>query len=147
MRRRTIKSRVAEELSAIPDLTRSELIKRWKRAYRWPAPKGISRRLLEYSAAYQVQVNAYGGLKPSVRRKLERQASPKKASAQPVNRSRRSDRLAPGTCLVREWHGETHTVEVLRQGFAYDGELYRSLSEVARVITGAHWSGPRFFGL
>ncbi|MBT3625804.1 MAG: DUF2924 domain-containing protein [Gammaproteobacteria bacterium] len=55
--------------------------------------------------------------------------------------------LKPGTRLLREWHGQTHQVEVQTNGFAYNGETYNSLSEIARVITGARWSGPRFFGL
>jgi len=55
--------------------------------------------------------------------------------------------LKPGTRLLREWGGRTHTVIVLDEGFEYDGERYRSLTEIARHITGAHWSGPRFFGL
>jgi hypothetical protein len=53
----------------------------------------------------------------------------------------------PGTRLIREWHGQTHLVDVLEKGMLYQGRTYRSLSEVARVITGARWSGPRFFGL
>ncbi len=58
-----------------------------------------------------------------------------------------SKTLPPGTRLVREWHGRPYTVEVLESGFLCDGQRYRSLSEVARAITGARWSGPRFFGL
>jgi Protein of unknown function (DUF2924) len=53
----------------------------------------------------------------------------------------------PGTCLVREWQGETYEVTVLESGYRWQGETYRSLSRIAREITGAHWSGPRFFGL
>ena len=55
--------------------------------------------------------------------------------------------LAPGSRLVREWQGRPHTIEVLEDGFLYVGRRYRSLSEIARAITGARWSGPRFFGL
>jgi hypothetical protein len=56
-------------------------------------------------------------------------------------------RLKPGARLVREWHGRTHTVVVVEDGFEFEGRLYRSLTSIAREITGAHWSGPRFFGL
>lgn len=56
-------------------------------------------------------------------------------------------KLTPGTRLVRDWHGVGHTVTVLEQGFAYGGKEWRSLSAIAKTITGAHWSGPRFFGL
>jgi len=147
MSRRHDRDRIAEGLSAIPDLSRDELIERWVQAHGKPPPKGLSRRLLAYSAAYQVQVKAFGGLKPSTRRKLVRHAAPGKRPAAAERTPRQSHRLSPGTRLVREWHGQTHTVEVLRHGFAYDGELYNSLSEIARFITGARWSGPRFFGL
>ena len=55
--------------------------------------------------------------------------------------------LCPGTRLLREWNGRQHFVEVVDKGFVFDGKTYRSLSAIARRITGAHWSGPRFFGL
>jgi hypothetical protein len=64
--------------------------------------------------------------------------------AAPVRRRRG---LRPGTVLVREWHGVGHQVTIIEQGVLFRGERYRSLSEVARLITGARWSGPRFFGL
>lgn len=131
---------VAEELSAIPELSREELIARWEKSYRHPPPKGISRRLLEYSAAYQLQVKAFGGLSVTAKRKLKQKARPSK-------KQKTSKTLVPGTRLVREWHGETHNVDVLKKGFTYEGEVYASLSEIARAITGARWSGPRFFGL
>ena len=147
MTRRTDQNRVAEELSAIPGLPRGDLISRWTTAHGRPPPKGISRRLLEYSAAYQVQVKAFGGLKPTTRRKLQRAAATPNQAEKPTASPRKSDSLAPGTRLVREWHGHIHHVEVIDGGFRYDGEVYRSLSKVAQVITGARWSGPRFFGL
>jgi hypothetical protein len=56
-------------------------------------------------------------------------------------------RLKPGTVLVREWNGRTFTVRVLADGFEHEGQRYTSLTQLARTITGAHWSGPRFFGL
>jgi len=106
----------------------------------------MSRRLLELAAAYDAQAKVYGGLKPAVRRKLLHFAT---RPALPAEAPRRKPQnpLAPGSRLVREWHGRSHTVEVLEQGFLYAGRRYRSLSEIARAITGARWSGPRFFGL
>jgi hypothetical protein len=136
--------RVAQELSGISQLTREQLIKGWRLAHKRSPPKGLSRRLLEYSAAYQLQVKAYGGLKPTVRRRL-RQAAGQAGKSVPV--TEKSQRLSPGTRLLREWHGRTHTVEVVEDGFLYEGETWKSLSQVARSITGARWSGPRFFGL
>ena len=147
MNRHADEDRIAGELSAIPGLTRGELIGLWEKAHGRPPPKGLSRRLLEYSAAYRVQVKAFGGLKPMVRRKLRAGAASRKRTSKSTPAQCRSRALSPGTRLVREWHGVPHTVEVLEKGFFYESKTYRSLSRIAHVITGARWSGPRFFGL
>ena len=136
---------IAGELSAIEDLSRTVLIERWEAAYGHLPPKGISRRLLEYCATYAIQVKAFGGLKPSVRRRLEGADGRKEVSSK-IERSSTAT-LAPGARLVRDWHGRTHIVDVIDGGFRYDGRDYKSLSRIAREITGARWSGPRFFGL
>jgi hypothetical protein len=115
----------------------------WAALFGRPPPKSLSRRLLEYAASYHAQAKIHGGLKPAVRRKLLRAAG----SADGALRRKRPGTLTPGSRLVREWHGGCHTVEVAEHGFLYGGRQYRSLSEVARAITGARWSGPRFFGL
>ena len=138
---------IAVELVNIRELSRAELVARWEAHHRRPPPKGISRRLLKYAEAYHAQVKAYGGPSSAVRRQLMRPVPSTRPADKPDKASRRKNRLTPGTRLVREWHGVTHTVEVLKQGFAHDGELYGSLSEIARRITGARWSGPRFFGV
>ncbi len=139
--------RVTEALRGIPGLSRARLIESWTDAHSHPPPKGLSRRLLEYSAACQIQVKALGGLTPATKRKLRRTV--KQAGKNPASPGmlRKSDGLAPGVRLVREWHGRTHTVDVAENGFRYDGEIYKSLSKVACAITGTRWSGPRFFGL
>ena len=134
-------------LAEIHSLSREALIEQWTKAYGHPPPKGISRRLLEYSAAYQVQVRALGGLKPAVQRKLRQLAIPKENRASSPANAKPPKSLPPGSRLVREWHGNIHTVDVLADGVLYNGRRYRSISEVARAITGARWSGPRFFGL
>ncbi len=141
------KESLAGELAGIPGLPRKALVERWESAHGRPPPKGISRRLLEYSAAYRIQVKAFGGLKPPVRRKLRGRMVSKDKSSASTTVLRKSNALSPGTRLVREWHGHTHTVEVTEDGFRCDGENYSSLSKVANAITGARWSGPRFFGL
>ena len=138
---------VANELVAIPELSRAALVERWAAAYGRPPPKGISRRLLEYAAAWHLQSQAFGGLEPAVRRRLQRHARPGEESASRVPEAVRSKGPPPGSRLVREWHGRTHTVDVVETGFLFDGKHYGSLSQVARAITGARWSGPRFFGL
>ena len=139
--------RIAEQISAIASLSRVELIERWGTDHGRPPPKGVSRRLMEYNAAYQLQVKAFGGLKPTVRRKLRQtmRRGPKPTPSAIV--PRKAENLSPGARLVREWHNRTYIVDVMDDGFRCGGETYKSLSQVAQAITGARWSGPRFFGL
>ena len=132
----------------IADLrSRKVLIEGWESAYGRSPPKGISRRLMQYALAYHAQAKTYGGLKSAAKRKLFQLA---RAGSGIASRERSADRgrtAPPGTRLVREWHGRSHTVEATDRGFLYAGKSYRSLSEIAQAITGARWSGPRFFGL
>lgn len=95
--------------------------------------------------AYQLQAQALGGLKPDVLRKLKRQAAARDTNS--IDRNIASAKLASGTQLIREWNGRNHTVQVTATGLLWNGSTYRSLSAVAKAITGAKWSGPRFFGL
>jgi hypothetical protein len=112
--------------------------------YRVEPPIRLSRDLLTRGIAYKLQEQAYGGLPAAMARQLKSLVeTPGKDVAPP----HRVPALRPGTRLVREWHGRTHHVTVLADGFHYDGERYRSLTEIAHRITGAHHSGPRFFGL
>lgn len=133
--------------------SREELSVLWQRHTRHPPPAGLSRRLLEFAAAWQLQAERDGGLSPATRRRLKRAiselaSSSGQASTQaPSRRTSARPRPAPGTRLIREWGGRTHVVDVQEVGVTYNGQPYRSLSEVARTITGARWSGPRFFGL
>ena len=135
------------EIERIADAPRIELLDRWAKAYGQPPPKGISRRLLEYAAAYQIQVKALGGLKQATKRKLQRIAGSSGELQIPPEKPAPRKSLAPGTRLVRDWQGRSHSVDVTEDGFTYDGAHYRSLSHIARTITGARWSGPRFFGI
>ncbi len=139
--------RVAAELRAIRSLPRAALMKRWSAAYGRVPPKGLSRRLLEHAAAYDLQVKAFGGLKPAIRRRLLAVADEKAGKAVAPVPAVLPKTLAAGSRLVREWRGRSHTVEVLDEGFLCGGRHYTSLSEIARFITGTRWSGPRFFGL
>ena len=118
----------------------------WTSLFGRPPPKGMSRRLLELAAAYEAQARIHGGLKPAVRRRLLQVAQP---AGLPDAKPRRlaPGTLLPGSRLVREWHGRSHTVEVSEDGFLYEGQRHRSLSSIARRITGVRWSGRRFFGL
>lgn len=136
---------VADAIRRLSDLNAWDLRNEWQRLHRMPPPMRISRDLLIRGIAYKLQERAYGGLsKPMLRRLAElgnKTSSPSEALRQPTVV------LKPGTRLVREWDGETHTVEVLEGQFRWRGRPYRSLSMIAKEITGAHWSGPRFFGL
>ncbi len=138
---------VQDEIAALPDLSRAALVEKWTRAHGRPPPKGLSRRLLEHAAAYNLQSKSFGGLKPMVRRKLHQPTGSGHVGGPPAPRAAASKGLFPGSRLVREWHGRTFTVDVLETGFLCDGQHYGSLSDVARAITGARWSGPRFFAL
>jgi hypothetical protein len=137
--------RLGRELTALSALSIAHLKSRWRSLYGTEPPKAISRELLTRAVAYRLQERAFGGLKPSTRRLLERIAQGGSSPQTCVVPPRRT---APGTVLIREWQGRSHRVAVLDDGgVLYNQTRYRSLSEVARVITGARWSGPLFFGL
>lgn len=124
--------------------SREDLIDAWRRTYGSPPPSGSSRQLLELSAAWSIQAKASGGLSARTRRRLRKAAGDGNSAtaAEHVDPA-----LQPGARLARNWRGRAHIVDVTDDGFIYDGRPYRSLSAIARAITGAHWSGPRFFGL
>jgi hypothetical protein len=94
--------------------------------------------------AYRLQERAFGGLKPSAQRILDRVYD---GHAEIALDKLPKRRVGAGTVLIREWRGVSHRVTVLDHDVVYRGRRYQSLSEVARAITGAHWSGPLFFGL
>ena len=136
---------VAEVLARLSASTIFELRGEWRRLHRTPPPMRLSRDLLMRGITYKLQERPLGGLSESILRKLERlnlasEASDTQMPTPPIS-------LKPGTRLVREWRDVTHTVLVHADGFEWNGRRYRSLTIVAREITGAHWSGPRFFGL
>ncbi len=117
----------------------------WRRLYRAHPPKRVARDLLVLGVAWKIQEQAYGGLGAATKRRL---ADLAKTMEQDGDLARsRVARLKPGAKLIREWRGETHTVIVLEDGFEWRGKRQRLLSVIAQLITGAHWSGPRFFGL
>ena len=138
---------IAEALRRIAELPREALIDAWVKACGHPPPKGISQRLLQYAAAYHLQSRAFGGLSKATRRKLDQTLRPPTAAAPLPTRTDRGTPLPTGSRLIREWNGRVHTVDVVDSKFHYNGRSYRSLSEIARAITGTRWSGLRFFGL
>jgi hypothetical protein len=136
---------VTSRLHQLEAMDRCALASEWRRLYRVEPPKRVSRDLLRLGVAWKIQEQAYGGLSPTTRRRLTELAA---ASTRDGGVPRyRIARLRPGAKLVRSWRGKSHTVTVLEDGFEWQGRRWRSLSAIARAITGAHWSGPRFFGL
>jgi hypothetical protein len=136
---------IAAELTRLEALTNFELRAEWRRLHHMQPPKSLSRDLLLRGITYKIQERASGGLSKSVLRKLTG-AGPD-ATSDDHRRVTPRTTVKPGTRLVREWNGQTHTVLVHADGVEWRDKRYRSLSVVAREITGAHWSGPRFFGL
>ena len=135
---------IEAQIVALEALTIGELQTEWSRVYRAEPPIRLSRDLLLRGVAYRVHEHAYGGLSLSTKRRLRTLSEGfdrrEGTGAAPL-------KLKPGTKLVREWHRQVHTVSVLDNGFEYQGETYRSLTGIARRITGSGWSGPRFFGV
>ncbi len=136
---------VAAKLQELEQMDHAALRVEWRRFYRAHPPKKIARNLLLHAVAWKIQEQAYGGLGAATKRRVADLAKILERDGD-VTRSRVA-RVRPGARLVREWRGETHTVIVCEEGFEWKGRHWRSLSVVAREITGGHWSGPRFFGL
>jgi hypothetical protein len=136
---------LASEIASLSKLGIDELRERWKAMFGMAPSRDISRSFLTRAIAYRLQEKALGGLKPSTRRFLAEfsrdRANGSALAAAP------SRVVQPGAVLMREWRGISHQVSVLEKGFRLRGKRYRSLSGVAREITGTRWSGPLFFGL
>jgi hypothetical protein len=130
------------EIARLGDLGLLELRAFWAKRL-GPVPPHQSADLMRRRLAYELQVRAYGGLKPETRRRLHELYKAFKAN--PDYTPLPNYGLKPGTMLTREWKGMVHKVGVMDDGFEYKGQRYASLSEAARVITGTKWSGPAFF--
>ena len=126
-------------LADLEAMERAELVACWTEIFGRPAPRSISQPLLRRFLATELQARRSGGLAPTFRARLDRAACGEIKASERV--------LKPGGRLMREWNGVTHVVDVTEDGYHWKGTRYRSLSAIAREITGAHWSGPRFFGL
>ena len=153
MAREVLSERVATEVATLSALSRDRLVELWVQSFGTSPPRSCGRPLLELAAAYVIQEKALGGLKPAVRRALDRDPAPKGEDTGRPRSRKSSDKtptgysIRPGARLVREWNGRTYHVDVVTEGFVWNGKTHRSLSAIARAITGAQWSGPRFFGL
>ncbi len=137
--------RLTEEITTLTTLSVKELKERWRSLYRSEPHRRMSRELLTRAVAYRLQERALGGLKRSTRRLLARIAEHASEGSAPRAAVVRAP--SAGTVLIREWRGVSHRVTVLAEGVVYRERGYRSLSQVARLITGSRWSGPLFFGL
>jgi hypothetical protein len=135
---------IGGEIDRIRSLGLEELRCEWRRLNHAEPPR-ISRDLLVLALGYRLQEIAHGGLGKSTRRKLQTMAKALRTTGRVGPTPNLS--LKPGARLVREWRGRTYTVTVTEDGFEYAGKNYPSLTKIAKKITGAHWSGPRFFGL
>jgi len=136
------------EIEHLEQLSRAELRVLWERELTDKPPASLGRDILALGIAYARQERRYGGLAKPVAKELDRLLAR-------VLRDGATDAPQPpttplpraGTILVREWHGTTHHVTVVNDGFLWNGETHRSLSSIARAITGTQWNGPRFFGM
>ena len=136
--------KLSEVIANLPKLERSQLLDLWRNNFGKTAAPGMRRELMIPVLAYRIQERASGGLNNETLAKLKISAG---GSHKGLSRTRSADSIKTGTRIVREWHGETHEVTVAEGGFQYHGTLFKTLSEIARKITGTRWSGPLFFGL
>jgi hypothetical protein len=133
---------LADRITALAAMPAAQLRQQWQEVFGGEAPPW-SPDLLRRLIAQRLQEKRHGGLPVAVQRELARTAG---ESASEVSRRPRAD-LRPGTRFVREWNGRTISVLAVDDGFLWEDRRYPSLSSIAKEVTGAHWSGPRFFGL
>ncbi|MGE4045232.1 MAG: DUF2924 domain-containing protein [Acetobacteraceae bacterium] len=137
---------VLRRLAALKTASTPELKQQWRTLF-GTEPPGYNRKFLESRLAYRVQELAYGGLKPETVARLEALGEQLDGGNVVIRRTRMNDRPIAGTRLIREHQGIEHTVTVLPDGFEWQGRPYKSLSAIARAITGTRWNGWTFFGL
>jgi hypothetical protein len=133
-------------LAALMSMALPDLKAEWRTLF-GAEPPGHNRRYLESRLAYRIQELAYGGLKPETRKRLEALGEQFANRNITSRRTRQSAMPIVGTRLIREYRGVEHTVTVLADGYEWQGRPYRSLSAIARAITGTRWNGPLFFGI
>jgi hypothetical protein len=136
---------VEAELAKLPTTPIAVLRLRYGELFRSDPPRAFGPDLLRRSIAQRIQESAYGGLSPETARLLRQLI--KAAKVKPNGKLELPRRIKAGSELVRTWRGTTYRVKVAHEGFAFEGETYASLSEIASKVTGTRWNGPRFFGL
>ena len=132
------------EIAGLVDRSTQELRRAWRRLHHTGPPLGLSRDLIIRGVVDKLQQRAHGGPTSALQRRFRILAGEFEKGARSFDPD---GVLKNGSTLVRQWRGHTHTVFIREDGFEYDGGQYRSLTVIAERITGAHWSGPRFFGL
>jgi DUF2924 family protein len=136
---------IEPELDRLAVMPIAQLRSKYRELFRTDPPRAFGPDLLRRSIAHRIQEKAYGGLSRSTQRLLDQIM--KAFAAKPTGKIVLPRQIKPGSFLVREWKGRSHRVMVLADGFAYDGKTFGNLSEIAGLITGTRWNGPRFFGL
>lgn len=137
---------IPARIAALKTATTPELKKQWRALFN-TEPPAFNRRFLETRLAYRIQELTYGGLKPDTVKRLEALGEQFDGGSPMTRRIRTDLKPITGTRLIREWQGVEHVVTVTRDGYEWQGRPYKSLSSVARGITGTRWSGWVFFGL
>ena len=137
-------SQVSDRLAVLAELSLADLRLEWRRLFRADPPR-LSRDLMVRAVAYRLQEIVQGGRSKATQRRLMTLTAEFETGGRIAPPP--ATKIKPGSRLVREWHGRTHTVCVIDDGFEFQGKTYRSLTKIALHITGAQWSGPRFFGL
>ena len=137
---------IEQTIASLFDLDHAALKERWRALRGGDPPKRISRQLLLRALAHAMREKAFGGLSPTVRHRLQRLAAELQSTGRITNIGQQP-KFKSGMRLIREWQGRTHEVEVIEHGFQWNGTTYRSLSAIARAITGTRWNGHVFFGL
>jgi Protein of unknown function (DUF2924) len=137
---------IPARLAALRTMAVAQLKEQWRELF-GTEPPPYNRPFLESRLAYRIQEIAFGGLKPATLRRLEQIGEEVDGGDIVKRRARHDTKPIVGTQLVREWRGTEHVVTVLADGFEWQGRPYRSLSAIARAITGTRWNGPLFFGI
>jgi Protein of unknown function (DUF2924) len=145
MNRRIEDRKLRAEVARMRDLDLPELRAIWRKHYGTTAPKTLRRKILILSIAWRIQADAAGGLKPATRKYLRQVAESARFGT--IMRPPPPPRIKAGTKLIRVWQDKTHIVTALVDGFEWQGSRYRSLSEIARTMTGTRWNGLVFFGV
>ena len=136
---------LATQLDSLPRMGKDALSALWRQLFQTAPPNSLRSQLMVRILAYRIQEQAFRGLSPSARQRLRQLA--RAVEKDPGAEISAAPAFKPGTRLIRQWQDQTHVVTVSEKGYEYQGTLYQSLSEIARLITGTRWSGPLFFGL